>query len=636
MGKHWTVAIGINRYQHFQALQYAQQDAEALQIFLTQVSEEPLEQCLLLTELSPAYREQSTFPTRETLVRWVGWLCNDVLQPDDTLWLLFSGYGVHYEGEDYLLPWEAEPQDIPATAVSVRSLYQLLRTARTANVLVMLDINRNQIAFNSQPVGAHTAELADMFGLSTILSCHPEQFAHETRDLRQGFFTAALIEGLQSKADLTFPQLSRFLSDRLPELCDHHFRPLQTPVIVGPTTCKLYPHSATADDPEAIKLRELVGAGRATGGSPPQAAPPGPVSRGNGSRGTAPPTGTASDLLPPQAPFDPGVGPIAAENADFAVPQGAAWLATVWRQLHGFDRRWLLFLPVLLLLGFGIRTWQQRRTQVPDPSTNRPGTEVPSTAAPSPDATGLPGLPGDGIPLENSPANSIPADLPSVPLQAPVADLPIPPGDETAKRLYQQNFERLRQARALIRNSQASEFVDAIAQLRLIKPDEPFYTEAQQDIQRWSKVIYDLAVGRADEGSYEQAIAAARLVPDDQGQLYQSSQAAVQYWQQQLNLKQVNQARIDKAIAGIQAGSASSYNDAIGLVRPIQQGEPLRFEAQRLVGDWSKQIFELAQTRAVEGDLAGAIQAAQLVPEETAYYNSAQMLIQEWQAQQDR
>ena len=76
-------------------------------------------------------------------------------------------------------------------------------------------MNRSQSVKAGESIGAQTAELARQMEIPTVLSCRPNQVSRETSALRQGFFAAALLEGLRSGECTTLKSLDRFLSDRL-------------------------------------------------------------------------------------------------------------------------------------------------------------------------------------------------------------------------------------------------------------------------------------------------------------------------------------------------------------------------------------------------------------------------------------
>ncbi|MGB6295942.1 MAG: peptidase C14, partial [Rivularia sp. (in: cyanobacteria)] len=68
MAKLWAIAIGINQYQYFQPLGYAQSDAEALRNFLVKQAGFPEEQCLLMTDSSVPMGDKSTLPTKNNIL----------------------------------------------------------------------------------------------------------------------------------------------------------------------------------------------------------------------------------------------------------------------------------------------------------------------------------------------------------------------------------------------------------------------------------------------------------------------------------------------------------------------------------------------------------------------------------------
>jgi hypothetical protein len=162
--------------------------------------------------------------------------------------------------------------------------------------------------------------------------------------------------------------------------------------------------------------------------------------------------------------------------------------------------------------------------------------------------------------------------------------------------------------------------------------DQPFYAEAQQDIDRWSQLIFDLALGRAEQRDYEGAIVAAQLFPKDRANS-KEVEKWIANWQTLSQQQQTNRASLDQAQALIRRNSASSYSKAINIAKQIPEGQPQFFEAQRLIGTWSSKILEIAETRAGQGQYQGAIQAAALIPPEMPHYQVAQTRIRTWQGE---
>ena len=183
--------------------------------------------------------------------------------------------------------------------------------------------------------------------------------------------------------------------------------------------------------------------------------------------------------------------------------------------------------------------------------------------------------------------------------------------------------------RMYLKNNQASTFNRAISKAKEIQSDSPFFQEAQADITRWSKVILDIAYGRASEGDLTGAIAAAELMPQDVSSiesLAQKATNAVQTWQSRAQKQNLYQNYLAKAKASIKPGQASSYSKAIGILEKINSGAKEYSEAQDLIRQWNEQIYLIANRRATSGDLKQAAAAAALLSKNSPYYEEAKKL----------
>jgi hypothetical protein len=180
-----------------------------------------------------------------------------------------------------------------------------------------------------------------------------------------------------------------------------------------------------------------------------------------------------------------------------------------------------------------------------------------------------------------------------------------------------------------LQETQASDLSLAIATARRIKPGEPLYEQAQENIKIWSRMILDLAEGRAKQRQYASAIAAARLITKNEP-LYAKAQAAINLWRLEGKQYVSNTTLLDAANALIQPGQASTYNRAIEVAKKVPSGQPGFDTAQKSIDNWSEKILDLAKRRAAQGELNAAIETATLVPEETASYEDAQDAIQKW------
>ncbi len=646
MASHWPVIVGINQYQSLQPLMYAQFDALELRDFLVAEVGLPAQYCSLLTDISAVVYEGAAAPTREVLLQRLAQSC-DRAGPDDTVWFFFSGYGVQWQGKDYLLPIDADPNRIEQTGILVETLLNQLAQGNQRQSIVMLDMNRPQSALSPAPgggnLGDQTLALAKSLEISLVLSCQPNQFSQETLAVRHGLFTEALIEGMRFHGCLTIAQLVDYLRDRVPELCQHHWRPVQNPVAVVPSGqqyAMLVPPSLVGQMPVGVM--------------PPPEILPEPQLEPGSSLPVEPspswPVYSAPVLVdPPNNQFAkpwPATEPVESELSSGVLPevtkpsapsQPAAPSLVPWQ-------RWGILAAGLLLLGV---LWRNQDSFVGGGSVNAPsvvpppdGTVAGEALDPAAETVGEPLFPGTAASGAEALARARTAldqrqfgEALSWLTQIPEGERP-----EDYDALVNQaemgytNAElsggaALNQARRLIEPVSASLFNDAIEQARQVPVGDPAYEQAQADIERWSLVILDLAEGRAAAGDLDAAISAARLVPEDQGETWGQAQAQIQKWEQ----SRVNRQLLQEAQSLLQPDQATSFQSAIALAQQIPPDYPESAIAQERIDQWSRDILAIARARAASGQIPGAISAAGLVPPGTSAYDQAQQEIQQWQ-----
>ncbi|MEH2176276.1 caspase family protein [Nostoc sp.] len=616
MANYWAIAIGINQYQLFQPLSCAQADAEALEDFLVTEAGFLPKHCLVMTDTSPPIGDRSTYPTKENILLLLEDLAATSWQPEDYLWLFFSGYGVNYKGKDYLMPAEGNPELVQETGIELRSLMQSLQLA-DLNVLLLLDINR---AFGTQadaPVGEETIELAQELQLATILSCQPEQFSHESSELGHGFFTAALLEALRSGNGSNLADLESYLSLIVPKLCHHHWRPIQNPATIIPSRQQvILPKLAIESDfqPEPVIYPEESFAVA-------RAAPPlddfsktsadrsrrGEVSVNSSqqAKGKKVQESGGSLVSQPMAETSLGVNtkgrfiPNSSKGYVSRLPANQPSIP-FWKQFILWGGGSLLAAGLIAVV-FLRNQETFRIKQISSTSSN----------ANVSDRQVVENLPSDRTPpvrLNNQSSAQITSSSQSKKRNQAVLDL----------------------AKMSLRQTQASDLSMAIATARKIQPGEPLYEQAQENIKIWSQMILDLAEGRAKQRQYASAIAAARLITKDEAP-YAKAQAAINLWRLEGKQYVSNKTLLDAANALIKSEQASTYNRAIEVAKKVPPGQPGFDTAQKSINKWSEKILDLAKRRAAEGERKAAIATAALVPEETGAYEDAQDAIQKWQ-----
>ncbi len=520
MRRHWAILIGANQYQHRQPLLCAHEDAHSLYRLLTHEAGIAPETCILLSDRAPKIGDTTTYPTADTLKVWLGGLSQAQIRPTDTLWIYFSGYGECWESQDYLLPLDATPAYDPKTWIGLRSLYSMLSQLPTQNILVLLDMSRSQSARSSDRLGRQTMQSAKEFGISTILSCQPEQFSHESAALSNGFFTAALLEGLRQHAGQPLLKLVRFLQVRLPELSEHHQRPRQDPIIMVapahleqwlmPTLKPLIPAVPTAIQTNTTAIQPPTTLIQSPPLEPPHpktsGSPIAAMAMGRPAPASAPRTQPDSPLPPKSEPARPAISldEVTQPRPTNQRPQPTAPVDRDFNPRQVLLQ--ILVLGTLLAVVLGVSKALLKGKDSPSLRSNSP---KPTNSAPP--ALNVP-APG------SSPMPTAPSPDPSVQLNVPQS----PPADSA---------KILEDARALIRPTNASEVQRAIERASQIPPGDGRYDETQRQIDRWCADILNIAKQRADQGKFPAAIAAAKLIPEQRGKIAAEAKTLIQQWQ---------------------------------------------------------------------------------------------------------
>lgn len=622
MANNWAIAIGINQYQFFQPLRCAQADAEALKQALIAQGEFFAQQCLLITDTSPPIGEYSTEPSKENILLLLEEFAAKFWQPQDRLWFFFSGYGINYNGRDYLMPKEADPHQVEETGIALRELMLFLR-ATQLDVLILLDINR---AFGSQGHSLVTQEalcVAQELELPIIISCQPEQFSHESSEIGYGFFSAALLEALRSGNADNLGNLETYLKVRTPELCQDHFRPVQNPATFITFSDKSilgqlpFARIGTTDDLQSSQIRNIGNLNIEDREIQSQIMPN--LSNANDSFGQNSQSlsslnrnnllQTDEDIREELSSFSLSPSyPLSSQRSSSAIvhrnnenlEQEKATGKSLWTNL-------LMGSCIAVILGFllGLLFLRYQKTW-------GSGNETVVNSAKTDDSTFVQTLPNSPLPLTITPSPTPPTDPNTDPNKR----------KEALLDLEKMSFER----------TQASDLSKAIAKVRQIKPDDSGYERAQDNIQIWSSMILDLAENRAQKRDYAKAIAANQLIGKNFPN-YSQAQTAIKKWREEAKQYISNQTLLDAANALIKPEQASTYNRAIEVAKQIPTSEPGFTQAQKSIDRWSEKILKIAYARASKGNLKTAIAAANLVPENTNTHSKARAAIKKWQSQ---
>ncbi|MGA7937289.1 MAG: SUMF1/EgtB/PvdO family nonheme iron enzyme, partial [Kovacikia sp.] len=260
MGQNWAITIGINGYRNLQPLHYAKRDAEAVRDYFR--DELNTQQIYLFSDDSPPIEQGhgpdlDSNPTFATLRRFLRVRFEQpFLTAGDNLWFFFAGHGVRHEDRDYLMPIDADPGDVEATAISLHYITERLQRSGADNVILLLDACRSGVG-RRDGLGVGVEEQQ---GVITLFSCSPRESSYEIEELQQGAFTYSLLQGLKLQGAgncATVERLYQYLRSTVPQVNQQYRKPRQTPYgRVEPPTKNyliLLPRQATLMDVGNLK-----------------------------------------------------------------------------------------------------------------------------------------------------------------------------------------------------------------------------------------------------------------------------------------------------------------------------------------------------------------------------------------------
>ncbi len=637
MVNYWVISIGINQYRHLQPLMHAQNDARFVHRFFTEEAGIPADHCVLLSDLATSVGEQVVYPDKPAIAAWVQTITHQV-KADDILWFFFSGYGAQVKDQggqadgqsrDYLLPIDGDPGKIESTGIAVADLIDTLADLPTDKALLILDINRSQGALAGQTIGTQVIDLAQKRQVATLLSCQPEQYSHETLGVRQGLFTAALLEALQQESK-TAGQISDYINQRLPELCEHHWRPIQNPVsifsdqqqaaeVVPEVSHALLANESTTDlsdrsgdrSGDRSSDRALVGAEKAlsTGSVATAAAIASPATATTTGTTTTGTTTIEPPLIvqPPYIEKTDSTETYRSRESD-EIEDAAADDSVNASAISGAKlRNWGLFALailmglVLLKQPFVKAAWD-RLTEKTATASKQSAIEDPaspaSKATPADDAVDA----ATADPASGSSASEDPATTAAAP-----------------------------SAQAL--NAETNTAGQKPAPPPAAQPEAKSPTAPESE-KASAQTLITQAKAALQQNQYSEALITLQQVPRSQRN-GEFSTVLTQARAGAAKAEQTNASVLTEARTSIQPIQASQFTEAIAKAQLIQPGEPYYEEAQQDIRGWSQVILDIAEGRATSGNLDDAIAAASVMPYANAEYRQkAKDRIAFWQQRQ--
>jgi hypothetical protein len=229
----FALVIGVDQYDDTQlsTLGGAANDAEALARALTRFAGFPADQVVVLASNQPAERR----PTRGNIMRRLSNM-KSLVPRDGLLLVAFSGHGIEREGRAFLLPSDAQVNGdlalLEDTAISVESMKTRIQQTGVGQVVVLLDACRNDPAGRADAANPLTPAFTRGFdfevrnrevtAFATIYATAVGERAFEFREKRQGYFTWALVRGLEGAAandrgEVTLAALVKYVQEVVPK-----------------------------------------------------------------------------------------------------------------------------------------------------------------------------------------------------------------------------------------------------------------------------------------------------------------------------------------------------------------------------------------------------------------------------------
>ncbi len=244
----WALVVGINEYQHVRKLKYAVNDASAFYNLLINQNQIPQENVTLLTDQQASLRN---------LRRALGTQLKKSAAKDDMVIIFFAGHGATEKDssspdgdglEKYLLPVDAEIEDIYTSAIPMREISHIFRRLKSERIIFIAD------ACYSGASGGRTvnvsgirASISDAFldrmvsGKGTIImtASGANEVSMESEEYKHGIFSYFLIEGLKGKADsdadglVTVDELYPYVYDNVARTSGQEQHPVRKGVVEG-------------------------------------------------------------------------------------------------------------------------------------------------------------------------------------------------------------------------------------------------------------------------------------------------------------------------------------------------------------------------------------------------------------------
>jgi hypothetical protein len=244
----WAVVIGINRYPKVRPLKYAVDDAKIFYNHLVYFSQIPRENVtLLLDQDATLTRVRSTLGTH----------LKNKAGKDDMVIIFFAGHGATEKDvmspdgdglEKYLLPYDADPKDLYATALPMGEVSKIFNRILAGRVVFIADsCYSGASGGRTIDISGIRATISEAFldrlaggkGRVIITASGANEVSAENDSLQHGVFTYYMVEGLKGKADadkdgvVTVDEAYQYVSEMVPRATGQEQHPVKKGTVEG-------------------------------------------------------------------------------------------------------------------------------------------------------------------------------------------------------------------------------------------------------------------------------------------------------------------------------------------------------------------------------------------------------------------
>lgn len=246
--KVWAVVVGVDKYPHLPHLKYAVKDARAFYDLLLNTNLVSPDNIFFVTN------EKAKLSNLRSIL---GTKLKQSAGPDDMVIIYFAGHGATERDskspdgdglEKYLLPYNAHPKDLYASALPMREISFILNRINSERLIFIADsCYSGASGGRTVSIGGIRANISDSFinriasgkGRVIMTASSANEVSVEDDALQHGIFTYYLIEGLKGSADydsdglVTVDEAYRYVSYEVPKATAQEQHPVKKGSVEG-------------------------------------------------------------------------------------------------------------------------------------------------------------------------------------------------------------------------------------------------------------------------------------------------------------------------------------------------------------------------------------------------------------------